>query len=145
MKGCPLCTDALFCCRHVNDPEVIVRALAGVWRLMDAALTAYSGDASAIERLCKLPRYALRTSGAAAAPLLQPLLATLPARFEASGHSSYLYVASELVKLFGADTAHDAGISAPCDSRSWRSRHCCCMCPSSLPSRIRRACQAVLR
>lgn len=107
-----LCADFLLCCRHVKDPEVIVRALAGVWQPMDAALTAYSSDASATERLCRLPRYALRTSGSAAAPLLQPLLATLPARFEASGHSSYLYVASELVKLFGSDTAHDAGISA---------------------------------
>ena len=100
------------CRRHVKDPEVIVRALAGVWQLLDSALTAYSGDATATERLCRLPRYALRTSGAAAAPLLQPLLATLPARFEASGHSSYLYVASEVVKLFGSETGHDAALSA---------------------------------
>ena len=96
----------------MKDPEVIVRALAGVWQLLDSALTAYSGDAMATERLCRLPRYALRTSGAAAAPLLQPLLATLPARFEASGHSSYLYVASELVKLFGSETGQDAALSA---------------------------------
>ena len=97
-------------CRHVHDPEAVVQSLAGVWRLMDAALTAYSSDPSATERLCRLPRYSLRSAGTAAAPLLEPLLSTLPVRFETSGNSCYLYVASELVKLFGSDQAHDIGI-----------------------------------
>lgn len=107
----PLCAECHTSCRYVQDPEAIVQSLAKVWWLMDAAMTAYSGDASATERLCRLPRYSLRNSGTASAPLLEPLLATLPARYEASGNSSFLYVASELVKLFGSEPAHDLGIS----------------------------------
>ena len=90
----------------------MVAALVGVWPLIDAALTAYAADAAAPERVTPLPRYALRSSGSASAPLLGPLLATVPARFQASGHSSYLYLASELVKMFGADAGNDAAIGA---------------------------------
>ena len=96
--------------RYVDDPEASVQALAGVWHLLDAALTAYGSDGNVAERLCRLPRYALRSAGTAAAPLLPLLVATLPARFAASGHSCYLYVASELVKVFGSDNAHAAAI-----------------------------------
>ena len=102
--------------RYVEDPEASVQALASVWQLLDAALTAFGSDSNFAERLCRLPRYALRSAGAAAAPLLLMLVATLPARFAASRHSCYLYVASELVKVFGSDRAHEAaiGMSIPC-------------------------------
>ena len=94
----------------MEDPEASVRALAGVWQLLDAALTAFGSDSNVAERLCRLPRYALRSAGTAAAPLLPLLVATLPARFAASGHSCYLYVASELVKVFGSNPAHEAAV-----------------------------------
>ena len=45
-------------------------------------------------------------AGKAAAVLLPRLTETLPGWFEATRHSSFLYVASELIKVFGSDTAH---------------------------------------
>ncbi len=108
-------------CRYVEDPDASVQALAGVWQLLDTALTMFGSDSNVAERLCRLPRYALRSAGTAAAPLLPMLVVTLPARFVASGHSCYLYVASELVKVFGSDSTHEAAIGA--SSCCW-SVHC---------------------
>ncbi len=96
----------------MQDQGAIVQALASVWQLLDAALTVHGHDANVTERLCRLPRYALRSAGTAAEPLLPLLVATLPGRFAASGHSCYLYVASELVKVFGSNPAHEAAIGA---------------------------------
>ena len=121
--------------RYVEDPEASVQALAGVWQLLDTALTMFGSDSNVAERLCRLPRYALRSAGTAAAPLLPMLVATLPARFAASGHSCYLYVASELVKVFGSDSTHEAAIGA---SFCCWSVHCHLRTPTA--QRVLRSC-----
>ncbi len=53
------------------------------------------------------PDYAnLQTlAGKASAPLLPQLAQSLPDWFEGTRHSSFLYVASELIKVFGSDVS----------------------------------------
>lgn len=61
---------------------------------------------SPLRRPCAIPclcRYALRTAGRAAAPLLPLLLDRLPQHFKATRQCTLLYVGSELVKTFGDD------------------------------------------
>jgi hypothetical protein len=59
-------------------------------------------------------------AGKAAAGLLPTLTETLPRWFEATRHSSFLYVASELIKVFGSnpDLAPELGVApwlpSPC-------------------------------
>lgn len=50
-------------------------------------------------------RYALRNAGKHSLPLLPQLLDTLPRRFATQPHSSYLYVASEVIKIYGDEPA----------------------------------------
>lgn len=76
--------------------------------LRDAYADRFGTDAVAIERICRAPRYALRSAGKAAAPALAQLVHSLPRRFEASRHSAFLYVASEIIKIFGDEPARDA-------------------------------------
>ena len=64
-------------------------------------------------QLWRVPRYALKTAGAAAAPLLQPLGQALPHWFAASSHSAVLYMVAEMVKVFGRDPAHHPVIGQP--------------------------------
>ena len=45
-------------------------------------------------------------AGKASVPLLPQLAQSLPDWFEGTRHSSFLYVASELVKVFGSDLSH---------------------------------------
>ena len=44
-------------------------------------------------------------AGKASAPLLPQLAQSLPDWFEGTRHSSFLYVASELIKVFGSDVS----------------------------------------
>ena len=67
----------------------------------------FAGDAPAIERICRAPRYAVRSAGKAAAPAVPLLVASLPQRFESSRQPCFLYVASELIKTFGDEPARD--------------------------------------
>ena len=68
----------------------------------------FPNDTQAIERICRAPRYALRNAGKAAAPALGQLVQSLPRRFEVCRHSAFLYVASEVIKVFGDEPARDA-------------------------------------
>ncbi|CAL8471497.1 g11039 [Coccomyxa elongata] len=92
--------------RYVRDPEAVASSLQHVWPLLQAITEKFRGRSSAIERVVRCPRYALKTAGKSAAGLLPTLTETLPGWFEATRHSSFLYVASELIKVFGSDTAH---------------------------------------
>ncbi|BDA46876.1 Transportin-3 [Coccomyxa sp. Obi] len=92
--------------RYVRDPDAVASALQQVWPLLHAIIEDFRGKSSAIERVVRCPRYALKTAGKSAAGLLPMLTETLPGWFEATRHSSFLYVASELIKVFGSDPAH---------------------------------------
>lgn len=72
----------------------------------------FVGNAPAIERICRAPRYAIRSAGKAAAGAVPLLVASLPARFEATRQPCFLYVASELIKTFGDEPARDLELGA---------------------------------
>ncbi|KAI7846036.1 hypothetical protein COHA_000403 [Chlorella ohadii] len=117
----------------VKDPADVAEALVRLWPWIEAALGAqpmqesacptlkpstatstpipapdrFTGDAAAIERICRAPRYAVRSSGKAAAAAVPLLVASLPQRFEISRQPCFLYVASELIKTFGDEPARD--------------------------------------
>ena len=98
-----LLTEALTSHRYVADPSAVTDALLQTWPLLEAALSRYIADAHAVERLCRPPRYALKTAGklAATGPLVATLMGSLPRWFATAQHSCFLYLASELVKIFG--------------------------------------------
>lgn len=75
--------------------------------LLLPAAERFTNDAQAVERICRAPRYAVRSAGKAAAPALPLLVASLPPRFEATRQPCFLYVASELIKTFGDEPARD--------------------------------------
>lgn len=94
--------------RSVKDPDDVAQALVRLWPWIEAALARFGSDAPAVERICRAPRYAVRSAGKAAAPAVPLLVAALPARFEATLHPCFLYVASELIKTFGDEPGRDA-------------------------------------
>ena len=46
--------------RYVKDPSAVTEALIQVWPMLEAALQQNIRSATAVERLCRAPRYALR-------------------------------------------------------------------------------------
>lgn len=91
----------------VKDPADIGEALIRLLPWIEVALNAFGDDAVAAERLCRVPRYAIRSAGKATAGALPVLVQMLTVRFENYKHSSYLYVSSEMIKSFGDDTSTD--------------------------------------
>lgn len=57
-------------------------------------------------------RHALRSAGKHSLPLLPELLNSLPRRFAAQQHSSYLYIASEVIKIWGDEPARAGDLGA---------------------------------
>lgn len=78
-------------------------ALIQIWPLVEAALQLFSTNPTAVEQICRTPRYALRTAGklAQTGSIVSTMMAAVPRWFQAAHHSSFLYLASELVKTFG--------------------------------------------
>ncbi|KAK2080120.1 hypothetical protein QBZ16_002516 [Prototheca wickerhamii] len=95
-----------------RSPETIGQALEQIWPLMETALDQYADDPAAVERLCRVPRYGLRTAKRAALRALPALLGSLPPRFARTQHPAFLFVISEAVKAFGDDPGC-AGALAP--------------------------------
>ncbi|KAK9863642.1 hypothetical protein WJX84_000245, partial [Apatococcus fuscideae] len=96
--------------RHVDEPQAVAEAFGKAWPTIAALLDRFQGDPDAMERITRAPRYALRRTGKAGAVLLPLLLTSLPGQFARIQHSCLLYVASELIKVFGNDPTQNAAL-----------------------------------
>ena len=96
--------------RHVDDVDDVALTLDRLLPWIETSFSIFETDALASEKICRVPRYAVRTAKQATRASLPRLSTMLMGAFERTRHSCYLYVASELVKTFGADTSQDAYI-----------------------------------
>ena len=88
--------------RRTRDAGAAAAALGRLWPALEGGLAACAGDATAVERWCRVARHGLKSAGRDAAPLLPALADKLPRWFAGTQASAFLYVASELVKTFGS-------------------------------------------
>lgn len=70
---------------------------------MDSALTVLPQNNYTIERICRCIRSGLKASGELCAAMVPSLASSIPKHFSRSYHSAFLYVASEVAKIFGRD------------------------------------------
>lgn len=96
--------------RNVDDVEDVAATLERLLPWIEISCTIFESDPIASEKMCRVPRYAVRTAKQATHASLPSLANMLMVKFERTRHSCYLYVASELVKAFGADASKDAYI-----------------------------------
>eukprot|EP00889_Picochlorum_renovo_P003406 jgi/Picre1/30436/NNA_005800.t1 len=96
--------------KTIDDPEDVAITLEKIMPWINVALSVFAADAMASEKICRVPRYAVRSAKQATYRSLPSLSESLTQRFEQTKHSCYLYVASELVKAFGHDPAQDGYI-----------------------------------
>ena len=99
-------------CRHVDDPPAVAEAFGKAWPTLAALLDRFQSNPEAMERITRAPRYAMRRTGKSGAVLLPLLLTSLPDHFARIQHSCLLYVASELIKVFGDDPSQNAALGA---------------------------------
>lgn len=91
---------------------VVAAVLAGLlqqmWDLFGRVLASYKGHDLEMEKLARVWTRAIRKTGTLFEPMLVPLLTELLAAFPAHRHSSFIYVASVLTKVFGHDARFHA-------------------------------------
>lgn len=86
----------------VRDTEVhpCFGILCEVWPIISQIFEKYQTDARVMERSCRCLRYAMRSIGKQAAPLLEPLVKQIVQLYATHHHSCFLYLGSILVDEF---------------------------------------------
>lgn len=71
------------------------------WSIFDQFLTKYGSDYQMCERATRVLRLGINFFGNAALPMLPSVLSRMSAAFEATGHSSYMWIAGKCIGRFG--------------------------------------------
>ncbi|CAI5502615.1 unnamed protein product [Closterium sp. Naga37s-1] len=89
--------------RYVSQNQPLADAFQQLWPLFQAVFAQKPTDMRVMERLCRACKYAIRGGKTAMAPVLAPLLQELQVQYEQHQQPCLLYVASEIIKVFGSD------------------------------------------
>lgn len=83
-----------------NEEHPCFAILCEVWPIISEIFNNYQTDSRIMERSCRCIRYAMRSIGKQAAPLLGPLVKQIVGLYAAQNHSCFLYLGSILVDEF---------------------------------------------
>jgi len=83
--------------------HLVVELMVQSAPLLESAALRFPRDVNIAEKICRCYKHALRSCGAAFAPLLEGLVKALLRNFEGSFMSPYLYAASICITEFGQD------------------------------------------
>lgn len=105
---------AMFACRGIADPSLASTFLGQTWPLLHTILQRFKDQPRTVERCGRAIKTALQCAGKESAPLLPDVLQALAVQFAATRHCCMLYIASELLKIYGHDPAYTLPLGGPC-------------------------------
>ena len=89
--------------KNIRDNNTATQLLNATAQTLDRALEVLGPNVEGAEKVCKALIHGLKASGSMVAPnLLQHLFTNIPQRFANYSHPCFLYLSSQLVKMFGA-------------------------------------------
>lgn len=91
--------------RYGSEPEPLADVFQRMWPLLKAVFMQRATDTRTMERLCRACKYAVRNCGRALGGVMGSMLEEVQTRYQQHHHSCLLYLASEVIKVFGSDTA----------------------------------------
>ncbi|GLJ36877.1 hypothetical protein SUGI_0745270 [Cryptomeria japonica] len=89
--------------RFVNLPEVVTDAFQKMWPIFKEIFVQRAWDMITMERLCRACKYAVRTCGKSMAIIMGNMLQEVQMQYTVHHQSCFLYLASEVIKVFGSD------------------------------------------
>ncbi|KAH9299652.1 hypothetical protein KI387_031334, partial [Taxus chinensis] len=89
--------------RFVKYPEAVTDAFQKMWPIFKALFIQRAWDMTTMERLCRACKYAVRTCGKSMAVIMGDMLQEVQMQYKAHRQSCFLYLASEVIKVFGSD------------------------------------------
>ncbi|XP_058071597.1 transportin MOS14 [Magnolia sinica] len=91
--------------RHVNHPEAVADAIQRLWPILKAIFDHRAWDMRTMESLCRACKYAVRTSGKFMGVTIGAMLEEIQGLYQQHHQPCFLYLSSEVVKIFGSDPA----------------------------------------
>uniref|UniRef100_A0A0D6R4R4 Uncharacterized protein n=1 Tax=Araucaria cunninghamii TaxID=56994 RepID=A0A0D6R4R4_ARACU len=89
--------------RYVNHPEAVADAFQNIWPTLKAVFDQRAWDMPTMERLCRACKYAVRTCGKSMGITISDMLQVVQLQYQVHNQSCFLYLSSEVIKIFGAD------------------------------------------
>lgn len=89
--------------RYVNHPEAVADAFRNIWPILKAIFDQRAWDMPTMERLCRACKYAVRTSGRSMGVAIGDMLQVVQLQYQVHHQSCFLYLSSEVIKIFGSD------------------------------------------
>ncbi|XP_050223263.1 transportin MOS14 isoform X2 [Mercurialis annua] len=89
--------------RYVNHPEAVADAIQRLWPLFKAIFDLRAWDMRTMESLCRACKYAVRTSGRFMGVTIGAMLEEIQALYQQHHQPCFLYLSSEVIKIFGSD------------------------------------------
>ncbi|XP_015581100.1 transportin MOS14 [Ricinus communis] len=89
--------------RYVTHPEAVADAIQRLWPLFKAIFDLRAWDMRTMESLCRACKYAVRTSGRFMGITIGAMLEEIQALYQQHHQPCFLYLSSEVIKIFGSD------------------------------------------
>lgn len=89
--------------RYVNHPEAVADAFRNIWPTLKAVFDQRAWDMLTMERLCRACKYAVRTCGRSMGVTIGDMLQVVQLQYQLHHQSCFLYLSSEVIKVFGSD------------------------------------------
>ncbi|WCJ36007.1 ARM repeat superfamily protein [Euphorbia peplus] len=89
--------------RYVNHAEAVADAIQSLWPLFKAIFDLRAWDMRTMESLCRACKYAVRTSGRLMGVTIGAILEEIQALYQQHHQPCFLYLSSEVIKIFGSD------------------------------------------
>ncbi|KAI8543531.1 hypothetical protein RHMOL_Rhmol08G0225800 [Rhododendron molle] len=89
--------------RYVNNPEAVADAVQRLWPIFKAIFDIRAWDMRTMESLCRACKNAVRTSKRFMGLTIGAMLEEIQALYKQHHQSCFLYLSSEVIKIFGSD------------------------------------------
>ncbi|XP_042036286.1 transportin MOS14-like isoform X1 [Salvia splendens] len=89
--------------RHANHPEAVADAVQRLWPIFKSIFDIRSWDMRTMESLCRACKNAVRTSKTLMGVTVGVILEEIQALYKQHQQPCFLYLSSEVIKIFGSD------------------------------------------
>lgn len=82
-----------------------------LWPVLTALLNLYKSDTNSVERICRIIKHSMKKIGVRFSEFTNDFTQIIVSQFSQYGHSSYLYMCENLVRVFGVEGEHKEQLS----------------------------------
>jgi hypothetical protein len=90
------------------EPLLVYNLFKNLWPTLRSLVSDFQKSDNAVEEICRIVKHAIKKLSKAFAEFLEDFLQIIVGQFSQFKHSSYLYMAEQLVKIFGKENMYQS-------------------------------------